>query len=136
MRSLICMQNVTKTYELGKVQVPALRDVTMEIKHGEFTTICGPSGSGKTTLLNLLGLIDAPTRGKIFLEGSEIGYNGLANLHLVRLEKLGFIFQTFNLKNAYNQKNIYHYIWDERARKTVTVHQWSILPVVGISAEF
>lgn len=91
------MQNVTKTYVLGKVQVPALRDVTMEIKQGEFTTICGPSGSGKTTLLNLLGLIDTPTGGKIFLEGSEIGYNGLANLHRVRLEKLGFIFQTFNL---------------------------------------
>ncbi len=91
------MQNVTKTYVLGKVQVPALRDVTMEIKQGEFTTICGPSGSGKTTVLNLLGLIDTPTGGKIFLEGSEIGYNGLAKLHRVRLEKLGFIFQTFNL---------------------------------------
>jgi putative ABC transport system ATP-binding protein len=91
------MQNVTKTYEFGKVQVPALRDVTIEIEQGEFTTICGPSGSGKTTLMNLLGLIDTPTRGKIFLEGSEIGYNGLANLHRVRLEKLGFIFQTFNL---------------------------------------
>ncbi len=97
MISLIRMQNVIKTYELGKVQVPALRDVTMEIEQGEFTTICGPSGSGKTTLMNLLGLIDTPTRGKIFLEGSEIGYNGLENLHLVRLEKLGFIFQTFNL---------------------------------------
>lgn len=97
MRSLICMQNVTKTYVLGRVQVPALRDVTMEIKQGEFTTMCGPSGSGKTTLLNLLGLIDTPTGGKIFLEGSAIGYNGLVKIHRVRLEKLGFIFQTFNL---------------------------------------
>ncbi len=97
MDPLVRTLGITKTYMLGKTAVPALRGLTLDIAPGEFTSISGPSGSGKTTLLNLLGLIDSPSTGTVFLEGSQVKYNGLANLHSVRLQKLGFIFQTFNL---------------------------------------
>jgi len=90
-------QDLVKQYALGSVTVPALRNVTLSMDKGEFATICGPSGSGKTTLLNLLGFIDSPSSGKVYFEGAEIRYNGLSHLHRLRLEKIGFIFQTFNL---------------------------------------
>ena len=97
MTMLVQAESITKTYRLGKTEVHALRGVSLEISPGEFTAISGPSGSGKTTLLNLIGLIDSPTGGRVFLDGSAVRYNGLASLHSLRLEKLGFIFQTFNL---------------------------------------
>ncbi len=97
MDPLVRTLGITKTYMLGKTAVPALRGLTLDIAPGEFTSISGPSGSGKTTLLNLLGLIDSPSTGTVFIEGSQVKYNGLTNLHSVRLQKLGFIFQTFNL---------------------------------------
>ncbi|MGA7159484.1 MAG: ABC transporter ATP-binding protein [Bacteroidota bacterium] len=97
MDSLVRTDGISKTYKLGKTEVPALHSLTLRIAEGEFTSISGPSGSGKTTLLNILGLLDSPTEGRVFLEGLEVKYNGLTNLHRVRLEKLGFIFQTFNL---------------------------------------
>lgn len=97
MNALIQTENIVKRYELGKVIVPALHNVTMKMERGEFATICGPSGSGKTTLLNLLGFIDSPTSGEVFFDGVRITYSGRSNHHKFRLEKLGFIFQTFNL---------------------------------------
>lgn len=97
MNALIRTEDVAKQYELGKVIVPALRNITIKMERGEFATICGPSGSGKTTLLNLLGFIDSPTSGNVFFDGTRITYNGRSNHHKLRLEKLGFIFQTFNL---------------------------------------
>ncbi len=97
MDSLVRANSLSKTYTLGKTKVPALQNVTIKIEEGEFTSISGPSGSGKTTLLNILGLLDSPTAGEVFLEGSEVKYNGMTSLHKIRLEKLGFIFQTFNL---------------------------------------
>lgn len=97
MDSLVRTDKLEKTYKLGRTEVPALKGLTLAIGEGEFTALSGPSGSGKTTLLNVLGLIDSPTVGRVFLEGIEIKYNGLSNLHRLRLDKLGFIFQTFNL---------------------------------------
>jgi putative ABC transport system ATP-binding protein len=97
MDALIRTDRLVKTYLLGNTEVPALRGLTLQIDSGEFTAISGPSGSGKTTLLNLLGLLDSPTNGNVFLEGIEVKYNGLSKLHHIRLEKLGYIFQTFNL---------------------------------------
>ncbi|HTP57995.1 MAG TPA: ABC transporter ATP-binding protein [Spirochaetia bacterium] len=97
MQPFIHTQDLVKQYALGSVTVPALRNVTLSMDKGEFATICGPSGSGKTTLLNLLGFIDSPSSGKVYFEGAEIRYNGLSHLHRLRLEKIGFIFQTFNL---------------------------------------
>lgn len=102
--TVIELENVSKTYYLGKVQVPALKNINLNFAPGEFAALSGPSGSGKTTLLNLIGLIDLPTSGQIRLEGNSVGNKRLSHLHHIRLLKIGFIFQTFNLipvLNAY-----------------------------------
>ncbi len=95
--SLIRADNVSKQYRLGGQMVPALHEVTLNIEEGVFLAIAGPSGSGKSTLLNLIGCIDTPTSGKIYIDGRDTsGYtpDALANL---RARTIGFIFQTFNL---------------------------------------
>ena len=92
---LIQTRNLTKIYKLGKVEVVALKDINLEIEAGEFVSITGPSGSGKSTLLHLLGCLDTPTSGQYILEGTEI--NRQVNLSQIRREKIGFVFQTFNL---------------------------------------
>lgn len=97
MQHIIKLKELSKTYQLGKVKIPALKNVNLTIEPGEFTTLSGPSGSGKSTLLNLIGLIDVPTAGEIALDGKAIKFNGLSNLHELRLQKIGFIFQMFNL---------------------------------------
>ncbi len=94
---MIQTERLTKRYVLGKTEVPALKGIDLHITAGEFTAVSGPSGSGKTTLLNLIGCLDVPTSGSLILDGQVIRYNGLARLHRLRLEKIGFIFQTFNL---------------------------------------
>lgn len=92
---LIKTKNLTKIYKSEKIEVTALNNINLEIKKGEFVSIMGPSGSGKSTLLNLLGCLDTPTSGQYFLEGIEI--NRHVNLAKIRREKVGFVFQTFNL---------------------------------------
>ena len=94
---MIRTERLSKRYRLGKTEVPALQGIDLHVATGEFTAVSGPSGSGKTTLLNLIGCLDVPTSGDLFLDGQRIRYNGLARLHRLRLEKIGFIFQTFNL---------------------------------------
>ncbi len=91
------LENVTKTYTMGQVQVTALRETSMEIHEGELLVILGPSGSGKTTLLNLLGGMDTPTGGRVFFDGESIeGANG-KRLTAYRRDVVGFVFQFFNL---------------------------------------
>ena len=89
--------DLRKTYYLGKVQVPALRGVSVRFFRGEMAVIMGPSGSGKTTLLNLIGTFDRPTGGKVYLDGQDL--TGLSEGELTRLrrEKIGFVFQFYNL---------------------------------------
>jgi putative ABC transport system ATP-binding protein len=97
MAAIVEIENVIKEYPLGKLSVRALQGVSLTIDAGEFTTIAGPSGSGKTTLLNLIGCVDTATTGVVRIDGvstGELDDRGLTNL---RLHKLGFIFQTFNL---------------------------------------
>ncbi len=99
---MIRTENLSKVYRMGKVEVQALRDVNLEIKDGEFMAIIGPSGSGKSTLLNLIGCLDKPTSGAVFIDGIDTGKlseNGLAE---IRREKIGFIFQQFNLIHTLN----------------------------------
>jgi putative ABC transport system ATP-binding protein len=97
MSAIVSVCNVTKTYDLGKTQVQALRGVDLDIHRGEFLSIAGPSGSGKTTLLNLVGCVDTPTGGTVLLDGEDTGKLGERDLTKLRLHKIGFIFQSFNL---------------------------------------
>jgi len=94
---MIRLENITKTYPMGKRQLTVLKDITLNIKQGELVAIMGPSGSGKTTLLNLLGCLDIPTSGSYYLDNKEVSHLGSRELAGIRGEKIGFIFQTFNL---------------------------------------
>ena len=95
--SLIRVDNVSKQYRLGDQMVPALQGVSLSIEDGVFLAIAGPSGSGKSTLLNLIGCIDTPTSGKIFIDGRDISGQTPDELADLRARTIGFIFQTFNL---------------------------------------
>jgi putative ABC transport system ATP-binding protein len=95
--AIVEVQAVSKEYSLGKQSVTALRDISLMIDEGEFMALAGPSGSGKSTLLNLIGCIDTPTSGSILIEGRDISGKTPDELADLRLNKLGFVFQTFNL---------------------------------------
>lgn len=97
--SLVKIKDVYKEYELGKTIVKALRGISLEVEKGEFLSIAGPSGSGKTTLLNLIGCLDIPTRGEVFVGGEEKPISELNDdeATVLRNQKIGFIFQSFNL---------------------------------------
>ena len=94
---MIKFKDVKKIYTLGEVKVPALNGINMTINQGELVSIMGPSGSGKSTLMNILGCLDVPSSGQYILENEDVGLlndNGLAE---IRNQKVGFIFQTYNL---------------------------------------
>lgn len=95
--SIIFVDNVHKSYLMGKEAVPALRGVTIQVRRGEMLCLMGPSGSGKTTLLNLLGGLDEPGRGHIVIDGENLVGMKEEQVARLRLRKMGFIFQTFNL---------------------------------------
>ncbi len=86
-----------KDYKVGKVLFPALRGIDMQIGDGEFTAIAGPSGSGKTTLLNIIGCLDAPTKGDVIINSTDVNTLTSKEKAKLRKEKIGFVFQTFNL---------------------------------------
>ena len=93
----IRLEGVHKTYNLGEVQVQALRGVSLAIYPGEFVAVMGASGSGKSTLMNILGCLDRPTRGKYFLDGTDVSSLTKRQLAKIRNTKIGFVFQQFNL---------------------------------------
>jgi len=94
---LLRLLDLKKDYEVGDTVVQALRGVSTEMEKGEFTAIAGPSGSGKSTLLNLIGCLDKPTAGKVFIDEVDISQYSKKELANIRREKIGFVFQTFNL---------------------------------------
>ena len=94
---MIRLQDITKVYPMGKRELTVLRGITMDIAQGELVAIMGPSGSGKTTLLNLIGCLDKPTSGSYCLEDREVSRLGSNELAYIRAQKIGFVFQTFNL---------------------------------------
>ena len=95
--AIIELRDLSKTYDLGEVQVAALKSVSLDIDAGEYVALVGPSGSGKSTLMNLLGCLDRPTRGSYRLDGNEVAQLSPNERARVRNQRIGFVFQNFNL---------------------------------------
>ena len=94
---IILSKHLNRDYKLGKTVIPALKNIDLSIDIRDFMVIAGPSGSGKTTLLNLIGLIDKPTSGEIWMQNINTSTRNLNSLHPIRRDRIGYIFQTFNL---------------------------------------
>jgi putative ABC transport system ATP-binding protein len=95
--AIVEVRNLSRTYKQGNLDVPALRGVDLDIEPGEFTVLMGPSGSGKTTLLNQIGALDEPDGGSVKVEGRELSGMKKSELAKLRLERIGFVFQAYNL---------------------------------------
>jgi putative ABC transport system ATP-binding protein len=95
--AMVEVRGLTRTYEQGATKVHALRGIDLDIEPGEFTVLMGPSGSGKTTLLNQIGALDLPDSGSVTIEGRDLAGLSSADLAQLRLERIGFVFQAFNL---------------------------------------
>ncbi len=94
---IIRLEDVSRIYDTGKVQVPALLDVDLQVADGEFLAIVGPSGSGKSTMMNILGCLDRPTSGRYVLDGQPVDELSDDGLAFVRSRSIGFVFQSYNL---------------------------------------
>lgn len=97
MKEIITLKNITKTYFIGKIDVPALNGINISIQKNEYVALMGPSGSGKSTLMNLLGCLDTATNGDYFLNGTNVSKLTDNELAVIRNKEIGFVFQTFNL---------------------------------------
>ena len=129
------LQNVTKTYQMGEVQVHALNGLDLSIQEGEFVVIVGPSGSGKTTTLNLIGGLDTPTSGELLVAGTDIaGYDQDA-LTAYRRDQIGFIFQFFNLLPTLTAGENVEFALELADREGQDVHQRArvLLDRVGLA---
>lgn len=103
-KTVIELKDVWRTYKMGDNEVHALRGLSLKVHKGEFVAIMGPSGSGKSTAMNMVGVLDRPTKGQIFLEGKDIAKFSESGLARIRGRKIGFIFQKFNLINTLSAK--------------------------------
>jgi putative ABC transport system ATP-binding protein len=133
--NLVETKDLYKDYRIGKVLFPALRGVSMKIANGEFTAIAGPSGSGKTTLLNIIGCLDVPSKGSVFIDGTDISQLDSKKKAALRKDEIGFVFQTFNLipvLTAYENVEIPLILLNiEKAKREQSVV--SILKEVGLA---
>jgi putative ABC transport system ATP-binding protein len=102
--AIIELKNVWRTYVMGDAEVHALRGINLKVRKGEFVAIMGPSGSGKSTAMNMVGCLDIPTKGQVYLSGLDISNMTESDLAQVRGRKIGFIFQKFNLINTLTAK--------------------------------
>jgi len=96
-QSIVHLEDTTKIYQQGKVEVCAVDRLSLSIKKGDFASLCGPSGSGKTTVLNLIGGLDIPTSGRVLLENQDLAILTRSQISAIRRDRLGFVFQAYNL---------------------------------------
>ncbi len=131
---IIRTENLVKIYNAKHLPVKAISNVNLEIGQGEFTAIVGPSGSGKTTLLNLLGGLDKPTEGKVFIDGQEITKLSDKKLINFRLNNIGFVFQSFNLIPVLTAKENVSFIMllQKRNKKEMNQRAEELLKQVGL----
>lgn len=133
--SLMELNKVKKSYQQGKIEIPALRGIDLTVEQGEFTTIFGPSGSGKTTLLNMLGCLDTPTEGEICLNGRKISDLSKKDLAMTRRYNIGFIFQNYNLipvLTAYENVEFALRLIEDSSEKQIKEKVLKILEEVGL----
>ena len=102
--TIISLDEVVKNYQMGETTVRALRGSSLDVKAGDFLAIMGPSGSGKSTLMNMIGALDVPTEGKVLVEGNDVSDYSRSELAVLRSEKIGFVFQQFNLIHSMDAK--------------------------------
>ena len=132
---IVELDQVTKSYRQGSVDVPALRGLSLTVRHGEFTALSGPSGSGKTTTLNLIGALDRASSGRILVEGRDLALLSRTALSHLRRDRIGFVFQAYNLVpvlTAYENAEIVLALRGEplgKRRKTVM----DLLAAVGLA---
>ena len=133
---MISIKNINKSFFLGDEEIKAINNATLNIDKGEYISIVGPSGSGKSTLMNVLGLLDTPDSGEYILDGIDISKASDDELSIIRNNKIGFVFQNFNLLNKLTAKEnvmvplIYHGFTEEEARKRA--HE--VLCMVGLES--
>jgi len=96
-QAIVRLEGATKLYSQGKMEVRAVDNLSFHINKGDFAALCGPSGSGKTTVLNLIGGLDIPTAGKVFLEGKDLNSLNRSQISVIRRDRIGFVFQAYNL---------------------------------------
>jgi putative ABC transport system ATP-binding protein len=132
---LIKLTNVWKTYQMGEVEFAALKGINLEIYEGEFLIVLGPSGSGKSTLMNLLGCLDLPSRGKVYLNSKDISELNESELAIIRGKMIGFIFQSFNLLPTLNtEENVLLPMeFQEEDRQIARRKAAYLLEIVGLS---
>ncbi|MQY59861.1 MAG: ATP-binding cassette domain-containing protein [Clostridia bacterium] len=133
--SLMELNKVKKSYQQGKIEVPALRGIDLTVEEGEFTIIFGPSGCGKTTLLNMLGCLDTPTEGEICLNGRKISDLSKKDLAMTRRYNIGFIFQNYNLipvLTAYENVEFALRLIDHSSEKQIKEKVLKMLEEVGL----
>ena len=133
---LIEARDLTREYSHGRMTVPALRGVDLDIEAGEFTAVAGPSGSGKTTLLNLIGCLDRPTRGRLVIDSDDVAGYKPSELASLRREKIGFVFQTYNLVpvlTAYENVELPLVLLGRHTRVEIRDRVMSMLSEVGLA---
>jgi len=133
--AVLKIENVTKTYALGKRSVPALSNLNLQVKKGEFVAIMGPSGSGKTTLLNVIGCIDKPTSGKVLLDNVDVAELAEGELYKIRRNKIGFVFQSFNLLPYLNARENVELPMENNSKSKAerSIKAKELLATVGLS---
>jgi putative ABC transport system ATP-binding protein len=132
---IVVCEKVSKTYHVDHISVPALREVDLEIPRGQFVTLAGPSGSGKTTLLNVVGGLDQPSAGQVTLEGRRVDRLSPAELADLRLERVGFVFQAYNLIPVLTARENVEFVMELQGVSAERRHQLSreILEDVGLT---